>query len=481
MNNKVIIKSLIWKFIERCGVQLSTFVVTVILARLLDPQEYGILSILNIFIVISQVFVQAGLGTALIQKKDIDSNSYSGVFYVSILISFVVYIFLFLFSPIFAIFFNIPKIKCTLRILAIILPIGSLSIVLDAMLIKQMNFSKLFICNILSSIISGIIGIIMAYYDYGVWALIIQQISLNIIGCIFKEIFLHWRPVGLSSIKLVGDLIQYGYKIMIANLISTGYNELRSILIGRKFDSSDLAYNDRGKQIPNVIITNIDYSINTVMLPVYSSSNDNIKRLKQMLRRSMKTSSFIIFPILMGLCIIARPLVTIIYTEKWLPSVPYLIIYAVIYGLAPLQTANAQAINAMGRSDIFLKLEILKKSIGMCILLITFFFCNKAIEIVFSGVIIAIMSSIINMYPNTYLLKYSYVEQIKDISGSLFLSIIMGVCIWSISFFIKNMILLLVIQIASGMLIYIILSILTKNENFFYLYKTIKHIIEIKK
>ena len=321
----------------------------------------------------------------------------------------------------------------------------------------------------------------MAYYDYGVWALIIQQISLNIIGCIFKEIFLHWRPVGLSSIKLVGDLIQYGYKIMIANLISTGYNELRSILIGRKFDSSDLAYNDRGKQIPNVIITNIDYSINTVMLPVYSSSNDNIKRLKQMLRRSMKTSSFIIFPILMGLCIIARPLVTIIYTEKWLPSVPYLIIYAVIYGLAPLQTANAQAINAMGRSDIFLKLEILKKSIGMCILLITFFFCNKAIEIVFSGVIIAIMSSIINMYPNTYLLKYSYVEQIKDISGSLFLSIIMGVCIWSISFFIKNMILLLVIQIASGMLIYIILSILTKNENFFYLYKTIKHIIEIKK
>lgn len=474
-----VFKSLFWKFAERCGVQLSSFVVSVVLARILAPDDYGILSMLIVFTTIAQVFVQGGLGTALIQKKEVSEQEYSGVFYVSLLIATGIYVVLFFASPFVADFFEMPQIENTLRIIAITLFFGAFSTVLNALFVKKMQFSRLFICNLAGSILSGIVGIAMAYAGYGVWALVFQQVLNQGLACIFMGIMLRWRPKGPASVKKVGALIKYGYKIMVANLISTTYNELRSIVIGKKFDSAALAYYDKGKQIPNLVITNLNNTIDTVMLPVYSSAQNDPERMKQMLRRSMKMSSFFIFPVLVGLCVVAEPLVSVVLTDKWLPCVPFLIINALIYGLAPLQTANAQVINAMGRSEIFLKLEIIKKTLGICILAITVVFCDEVIHIAYGGLVIAVLSSVINMFPNTKLLKYSYWEQMKDFLPALILSGIMGMCAWSVSLVAKgNNFILLFAQAVVGGIVYLALAHITKNDSYMYVLGMVKKFLK---
>lgn len=477
-----VFKSLFWKFAERCGVQLSSFIVSVVLARILDPEDYGVLSMLLVFTTIAQVFVQGGLGTALIQKEKVSAQEYSGVFYISFLMAAVIYVLLYIFSPTLAEFFDMPQIASTLRIIAIILFFGALSSVLNAMFVKKMQFSKLFICNLAGSVLSGAVGIAMAYMGYGVWALVFQQLLNQALACIFMEISLRWRPTGPSSVKKVGGLIKYGYKIMVANLISTGYNELRSLVIGKKFDEAVLAFYDKGKQIPNLVITNLNNTIDTVMLPVYSSAQNDAERMKQMLRRSMKMSSFFIFPVLVGLCIVAKPLVSVVLTDKWLPCVPFLIVNSLIYGFAPLQTANAQVINAMGRSDVFLKLEIIKKSLGIGILAITVFCFDEVIHIAYGGLVIAVLSSLINMYPNTKLLKYSYWEQFKDILPAIVLSAIMGVCAWAVSLVVSgNNFVLLISQAFVGAVVYLILAHITKNDSYMYVLNMVKQTIKKKK
>lgn len=221
------------------------------------------------------------------------------------------------------------------------------------MLVREMKFNKLFICNITASVVSGIIGIIMAYLGCGVWALVMQYITNQFIALLAMEITTQWKPDRIGSIKYVKPLFNYGYKLLIANLLSTGYNELRSLAIGKKYDSATLAFYDKGKQIPQFVLNNINATIENVMLPVYSSQQDNTYRLKMMLSYSMRVSSFILFPVILGLCVIAQPLIVLILTEKWIPCVPFLIISSLTLLLSPLQTSNAQVINAMGRSDIF--------------------------------------------------------------------------------------------------------------------------------
>lgn len=404
-SGRIIVKSLFWKFAERCGAQLSSFIVSMILARILMPEEYGVLSILLIFISLSQVIVQSGLGMALIQKKEVDNKDYSAVLYVSFFLSIVIYLILYVSAPLIAYYFNMDLLLPTLRVMSISLFFGVGASVLNSMLVREMKFNKLFICNITASVVSGIIGIIMAYLGCGVWALVMQYITNQFIALLAMEITTQWKPDRIGSIKYVKPLFNYGYKLLIANLLSTGYNELRSLAIGKKYDSATLAFYDKGKQIPQFVLNNINATIENVMLPVYSSQQDNTYRLKMMLSYSMRVSSFILFPVILGLCVIAQPLIVLILTEKWIPCVPFLIISSLTLLLSPLQTSNAQVINAMGRSDIFLKLEVIKKIIGILILMVSIVFFEDVIYVAYGGLLLAVISSIINMAPNSYYLR----------------------------------------------------------------------------
>lgn len=481
MEKTTIINSLIYKFMERCGYQGIAFLVQIVLARLLSPTDYGVISLLTIFINVSQVFVQSGLNTALIQKKEVDEVDYSSVFFVSIGIAVGLYGVLFFAAPYIALFYNMPELSKYLRILAIILIPGAFNSIQNAQIARKMEFKKLMYSTWVAVIVSGIVGILLAYLDFGTWALVFQQLTNQILICIILFKLLEWRPSLKFSWKKVRVLFSFGWKLLCSSLIETIYTNLQGLVIGKKFNSSTLGVYNRGKQFPQLLVDNINGSIQSIMLPTLSKYQDDKEILKSMMRRSIVTSSLIIFPLLTLMGIIARPLITLVLTDKWSGCVPYMIIYCFIYAFMPIHTANLQAINAQGRSDQFLKLEIVKKCYGVLILCITIGLFESPIAIAIGGAVSTLISCFVNAHPNKKLLDYSYLEQMKDILPEMLLSFIMGVAIYPISFINMPDILLIIIQVICGIFVYCLLALIFKLEPFLYLVNTIRMYIGLPK
>lgn len=473
-----VIKSLIFKFTERCGYQGIAFIVQLILARLLDPTDYGVLTLLTIFINVSQVFVQSGLNTALIQRKDVTERDYSTVFYISLTIALFLYAVLFFSAPIIGSFYKMPVLKNVLRVLAINLLPGAFNSIQNAKIAKEMRFKQLMYCTLGAVVLSGIVGIMMAYLGFGVWALVGQQLTNQISVCILMLLVVKWRPKLVFDFNRLKTLFSFGGKLLCSNLIDTVYKELQSLVIGKKYNAGTLGYYNRGKQFPELIVNNLNGAIQSVMLPALSQHQDNKDKMKSMMRRSIVTSTFIIFPISMGLAVCAEPLISLFLTDKWLPCVPYLRICCFIYAFHPVHTANLQAINAQGRSDVFLKLEIIKKVYGLITLCITVFCFKSPIAIVYGSAITTIISCFVNASPSKKLLNYSYIEQMKDIIPSMILSTVMGGLVYCVTFIGLSNWLTLIIQIVSGIAIYIALATIFKLECWTYILDMLKHFLK---
>lgn len=467
-----VLSSLFWKFAERMGAQGVNLIVSIILARILAPEEYGTIALVTIFITISNVFIENGFGTALIQKKNADELDFSSVFYCNVVISIILYIAIFFVSPLIAKFYNNEQLVIILRVLSITVLVSGLKSVQNAYVSKKMIFKKFFICTSIGTISSAVIGIWMAYKGYGVWALVAQQITNNLISTIMLWVTVKWRPALKFSFTRLKDLFSFGWKMLCSGLIDAIYNELYGLAIGKVYNTEQLAYYNKANQFPNLITTNVNGSISAVMLPALSNEQEKKERVKSMMRRAIKTSSFLLFPMMFGLAAVSEPLIKIILTDKWLPAVKLMQLLCFSYALWPIHTINLQAISAMGRSDIFLKLEVIKKVVGVIALVISI-----PLGIVWMAgikVITSIISTFINAYPNKKLLNYSYLEQIKDISGSFIISIIMLVAIYVMNYIKINIYLLLMMQIIIGVLIYIGISYLTKNESFNYIVNMLK-------
>lgn len=468
-----VISSLFWKFAERIGAQGVNLIVSIVLARILAPEEYGIIALVTIFITISNVLIENGFGTALIQKKDADDLDFSSVFYCNIVISVVLYITIFLIAPLISRFYAIEQLTPVLRVLGISVLIAALKSVQHAYVARKMIFKKFFICTLLGTISSAFIGIWMAYNGYGVWALVTQQLANTIIDTIMLWTTVKWRPIWDFSFDRLKSLFKFGWKMLCSGLIDTIYNELYGLTIGKIYNSEQLAYYNRANQFPKIITVNIDGSISSVMLPALSNEQDNKEKVKSMVRRAIKTSSFLLFPMMIGLAVVAEPLIKIILTDKWLPAVPLLQLLCFSYALWPIHTINLQAISAMGRSDIFLRLEIIKKVIGIIALLIS---CPFGITtMVVMKIITSIISTFINSHPNKKLLNYTYLDQMKDIVPALLASFAMGAIVYIISFIRINIIVRLIIQIVIGILSYITLSYLFKLESLTYIIEMLKN------
>lgn len=479
VNKSKILSSLIWKLLERSGTQGIQFIVQIVLARLLLPEDFGTIAIVTVFIALAQVFVQSGFNTALIQKKDVDNIDFSSIFYLNTVIVILLYFIIYVSAPIISNFYNDHSLVQLLRVLALILPFGAFNSIQNAYVSRNMMFKNLFFSSLGAILISGTVGIALAYAGFGVWALVVQQL-VNQISITYILFFtVKWRPQLVFSIIRVKRLFSYGWKLLASQLLNVLYMDIRTLIIGKFYSSSMLGYYNRGQQFPKVIVTNLDGSIQSVMLPTLSAHQDNRKRVKDMVRRSIVTSSFLIFPMMIGLAVVAEPLVKIVLTDKWLPSVPFLQIFCISYALRPIHTANLQAINAMGRSDIFLKLEIIKKIIGLAILIVTLPFGVYAIALgmVFSGLI----ASFVNAYPNKQLLDYSYKEQWIDVVPSLLISVAMGAVVYMFNFLNISSVQILVLQISSGTIMYIGLSKIFKIESFNYLITTVKQLLNSKK
>lgn len=475
-DNKSIFSNFIWRFAERCGAQFVTFIVSIVLARLLMPEDYGTVALVTVFTTIMQVFVDSGLSTALIQKKEADDLDFSSVFYFNFAVCIILYLVMFFSAPLIASFYDMPEFTPVVRVISLTIVISGVKGVQQSFVSRNMLFKRFFYATLGGTIFSAFLGIAMAYAGFGVGAIVAQQLSNTAIDTLILWITVKWRPKRMFSWNRLKGLLGFGWKMLCSALLDTVYNNLRSLLIGKVYSSADLAYYNEGKKFPNLIVTNINTSIDSVLLPTMSREQDNRDRVKSMTRRSIMVSCYIMAPLMIGLACCARNIVIVVLTEKWLPCVFFLQIFCISYMFYPIHTANLNAIKAMGRSDLFLKLEIWKKIIGIVLLLSTLFISVKALA--YSLLISTLVSMIINSWPNKKLLNYSFIEQMKDILPSIFLAVGMGVAVYLIGYLPISTLPLLLIQMVCGGLIYVAGSAIFKLEPFLYLVGIIKPIIQ---
>ena len=472
MEKGKVISNFIWRFAERCGAQLVSFVVSIVLARLLEPSVYGTVALVTVFTTILQVFIDSGLGTALIQKKNADDLDYSSVFYFNFVVCIILYLGMFIAAPYIAKFYGNMSLIPVIRVISLTLIISGVKNIQQAYVSSNMLFKRFFFSTIGGTIVSAFIGIFMAYIGMGVWALVAQQLSNAMIDTMILWITVKWRPKAVFSWERLKSLLAYGWKLLVAVLLDTVYNNLRNLVIGKMYSSADLAFYNQGDKFPKIIVTNINTSIDSVLLPTLSSEQDNKARVKEMTRRAIKTSTYIMAPLMMGLAFCAKTVVELVLTQKWLPCVPFLQIFCITYMFYPVHTANLNAIKAMGRSDIFLKLEIIKKIVGMSLLLSTMWFGVMAMA--YSLLVSCVLSQIINSWPNKRLLGYGYLEQLRDLIPGVILAVIMGICVYFIGYINLPNIIVLIIQVIEGATIYIVMSIVFKLESFLYLWNMVK-------
>lgn len=471
MKQKVF-SNIIWRFAERVGAQLIGFVLSVILARILEPSAYGEVALVTAFLSIVQVFVDGGLGNALIQKKDADELDFSSVFYFNIVFCIVIYIGTFFAAPYVASFYRNDALTPMIRVMCVTILISGVKNVQQAYVSRNLQFKKFFFTTLIGTVVSAVMGIIMALHGFGVWSLIAQTLLNSIIDTVLVWITVKWRPQKVFSIQRVRTLFSYGWKLLISELLGTTYSQLRQLLIGRLYSSADLAYYNRGRNVPNLIVENVNTSIDSVLFPVMSAEQDNRAEMKNMVRRAIMTSNYIMAPLMIGLAFIAEPVVRLLFTEKWLPCVPYLRIFCVIFVFQPIQTANANAIKAMGYSDVLLKLEVIKKVIGVAILLASMRFGVMAIAYCYLAN--TILNQVINSWPNWKMLNYKYWEQVWDILPSTLLALGMGICVYGVSLFGWGDLPTVVVQVLLGAVLYLLGSVVFKLEAFQYLWEIIK-------
>ena len=445
---KAIFHGLLWKFCERFGVQGVQFVLQIILARILDPEHYGMLSLMVIFVTLADVFIQKGFNTALVQNKDVQEEDYSSVFWVSLSVAGVLYSGLFMIAPWIAAFYEMPGLVAPFRVLCLVLFPGALNSIQVARISRQMDFKKIFVSNIAGITLSGVIGIVLAWQGTGLWALVAQTLVNTSMVCIVMFFSAGWTIQFHCDFRRVKVLFSFGWKLLVSSLLDTLYQDLRSLVIGKIYASEVLAYYNRGKQFPQFIINAVNGTVQSVLLPAMSSRQDDKAKVKELMRNSVMISSYLIFPMMAGLASVSTSLVTTLLTEKWLPCVPYLRIYCFTLAFYPVHTSNLQAINAMGRSDIFLKLEL--------IIAVTCF--DSPMAIALTGVVSTLINCFVNAYPNKSLIEYSYVEQLKDILPSFSISMVMCLVVLSVEYLGFPSIVTLMLQIGVGVTIYVLLS-----------------------
>ncbi|QTE67399.1 lipopolysaccharide biosynthesis protein [Clostridiales bacterium] len=474
-----VVSGLVWRFAERIGAQGVSLIVSIVLARLLEPNVYGTIALVTVFTTLLNVFIDSGLGSALIQKKEADDLDFSSVFYFNVVICLVLYLIMFLASPAIAQFYNNLSLVPIIRVLCLTVVVSGIKNIQQAYVARTMQFKRFFFATLGGTIGAAIIGIYMAYKGYGVWALVAQQLFNITMDTIILWITVKWRPKKMFSFDRLKGLLSYGWKLLASALIDTGYKELRQLIIGKMYTSEDLAFYNRGRQFPSLIMDNVNTSINSVLFPTMSQVQDNKGRVKDITRIAIKNGMYIMAPLMIGMAVCAEPIVRLVLTDKWLDCVPYMRIFCITFMLYPIHTANLNAIKAMGRSDIFLKLENIKKAIGLLLLFSTMWFGVMAMA--YSLLVSAFLGLVINSWPNRKLQNYTLKEQVKDVLPNISLATVMGLCVYLLTFLGLSDFLTLLIQVLLGIIIYIAGSKILKIQSYDYLMEMIKHNFHKKK
>ena len=437
MNGSKVFTNLIWRFAERIGARLISVVVNLILARVLGAEKFGTVAIVLIITDILQVFIESGFGTALIQKKNADDLDFSSVFFFNITACVILYTLLFALAPWISRLYHRPELLEVIRVVGLILIISGVRNVQQAYVSRNMLFKRFFFATIGGTICAAVVGIWMAYRGYGVWAYVAQYLVNNLVGTLILWFTVKWRPKAIFSFERLKGLFSFGWKLLASSLLNTVSEKLRPMIIGYRYTSADLALYNEGMIFPNLSL-----------------------------------SSYIMWPLMFGLFACARPMVSLILGEEWLPCVPFIRIFALYYAMYPIHTANLNAIKAVGRSDVFLKLEIIKRILDFALVVVTLFISVKAMA--FGLLAEGVICLFINSWPNRKLCGYTFIEQLRDILPSFILAAGMCAAVFALSLLHFGDLATLVMQVPFGAALYLAGSFLFKLEPFQYLLEVVK-------
>lgn len=469
-----VITNAIWRIGERIGASLVTFIVSVVLARMLSPKEYGVIAIVIVFTTILQVFVDSGLGKSLIQKKDATDLDFSTVLIFNVISSIVLYILLFLFAPYIESFFSIPGLCSLIRVSGTLLVISGIKNVIQSYIMRNMQFKLFFFATLVGTILSGVVALVMAYYGFGVWALVAQLIINPLFDTLFLCFLVDWKPSLSFSFSRFRLLFSFGWKLLLVDLLNEFFNSIRTFFIGKFYTTSDLGCYENGRKLPTSIYSNLDSALRSVVFPVLSMEQSDLIKTKQYMLKMIKICCFVTTPILFGMAACSENIVRLIWTDKWIEAVPYMQISCAVWSLNSIQALNQQVILAQGRSDICLKIEIINK----CLVFVTLMFAIKygVMAIALSQLIATFLGLFTNLIPNIKLINCSMYEQFKSCSKEFALAFIMAICVYLIGKINMDIKINLILQIIAGAIIYMVPAMLLKFDG----YTTISNFLKEK-
>ena len=409
-----VVKGTFWVLMERFSTQVVTFVVGIVLARLLSPTDYGTVALLTIFTAIAGVLADSGFGNALIQKKDATELDFNSVFYLSLGLTAILYSILFSIAPWVARFYEVPELCLILRVTSVTLFFNAINSIQNAELNRKMLFNLSFRISIISSVVSAATGLSLAFLGCGVWSLVWMGIAGGAAGVVSRWFFIAWHPRLMFSWSALCPLFQYGWKMTVSGLLDTGFNNLYGLIIGKWYTRDDLSFMNRGRHLPELLMSNVNGTLGRVAFPALAKVQDDRIKVREAMRRMMVVSTFFVFPLMMLMAVTAKNTILLLFGEKWLPATPYAMIACFTFALWPFHTINLQGIQAIGRSDVFLKLEIIKKTMALAIL---FVFLSKSVLIwcLASAFVSSPLSVVINSWPNSKLLDYTLKMQLMDV------------------------------------------------------------------
>lgn len=447
---------LFYRFMERILAQLVSTVVTIVLARLLLPGEYGVVSLITIFITICNVLVTDGLSSALIQKKEPTQLDYSTIFWSSLVLAIWIYGVLFFCAPCIAEYFENPVITPIFRFLLLRVPLAAINSTQSAYISKNLLFKKFFFATLTGTVVSGAFGIILAYNGFGPWALAVQYLSNSLIDTVFLFFSIKWKPSFQFSIAAFKSLFSFGWKVLVSGLFGELYEELRSVVIAKQYSTADLSFYTKGKQFPQLLGDNISSTITNVMFPIYSTAQDEPQKLKNMVRISISVACYILCPLMIGFAVVAKQFVTIVLTSKWLDSVAFIRIFSIMYILKPLKNINKSSLKAMKRSDLDLIINIIEKVLGISLVIVLMKEGTEYLAI--SALITYFVATVINMVVNGRLLEYNFIDQAKDVGRYFILALLACFPAFLFSIMLEADFLCLILQIVSACFVYLLLS-----------------------
>jgi O-antigen/teichoic acid export membrane protein len=450
------IHALSWSFVEVIGRQGVQFVIGIVLARLLFPAQFGLIAMLMIFMAVAQSFLDSGFGAALIQKRDVTQLDTCSIFYFNIIVGIAAACILSLVAPEIAEFYNQPVLTSLTRALSLVIVINSFGLIQETIFTKQLNFKILTKVSLIASTLSGIIGVALAFFGFGVWSLVVQQLSRAFFRTICLWFLSPWRPAMIFSFNALRKMFGFGSRLLLSDLLNRIFDNIYLLVIGKLFSATDLGFFSRAKSFQELPSNTSAEMVGRVTFPVFSGIQNDPARLKRGLKKTLTTLSLVNFPMMIGMGIIARPLVLVLLTGKWAACIPYLQLFCVVGLLYPLHFINLNVLIALGRSDLFLRLEIIKKVLIVINIVVTWRWGISAM--IYGMIATSLISYYLNSYYNGVLLGYPLWEQLRDLFSSLIIAVLMGLVVYTLGLLpFPNYWSTLLVQIPTGIVVYVCL------------------------